>query len=873
MLKERLLSDCLIMNYKYFLIFLFVSTSLLVQGQNNELAQANTLFKAYLFKEAIPLYETALEKDPYLGDAMVNLAKCYYYTNNGTKAEAWYSRILRYDGYKHYAFDYGQVLKMNGKYTEAKQWFNQSTKDNHTRGMHYAKSCDFAQGTTSLSTIYSIKTLPKLNSKSSDFAPTLYDAALIFGSSRSVAVEKQGQVAWTNDAFNQHYIAEKGTDGAITTGKALRSFIGNDINDAPMSYLPAVDMVAITSNNFMDGIRHINGSGLMMDIYLYNSKSKKEWDHNSEQFFPFNANVDTKTPFSTGHPCLRDNGTTLYFCSNRAGGYGGYDIYVSRRTATGWSVPENLGHPINTPGNEMSPFVDGKGRLYFSSDWHLGYGGMDVFTANRYAYGWGNVENMGNQVNSPSDDMYFVFDAERKVGYLSSNRIGGRGNEDIYQVIQSKALPTRQTLALGIGDKFVLDDRYFRPGDGTIQNTSSKQLFDILQRLIDNPKAVIQINGYTDAAGTANNNLTLSKERANSLARFFTSRGIETKRIKSAGYGESFLVNRCSDNVPCSAAERAANRRIEIFVVGALDANGVVNISYDAAPAPNADKIVQDAVALAVANKKAVSRSTSSSSSSSRSSKPKRQAHYAIGDVIEVASVFYERSKSRIDERKSPGLKQLLEVLKEHEHVVIEIGAHTDATGSSKYNQELSEKRAKEVKKYLEKKGIASSRLVAKGYGESKLLNKCKDGVKCSDSQHAENRRTEFKVIGQKGFAVGDVIKVDHINYELNKDKLDMKDSRGLTEIIELLKKNKVSVEIRSHTDSRGSSKYNQELSEKRAKAVYNYLVKNGISKYRLKYKGYGESKLLNKCKDGVRCSDSDHAKNRRTDFKVIGLR
>jgi outer membrane protein OmpA-like peptidoglycan-associated protein len=877
MLKERFISYCFIMNYKYLLLALFILTTVFAQAQNNELSQANTLYKAFLFKEAIPLYEVALEKDPYLGDAMVNLAKCYYYTNNTLKAETWYARILRYDGYKQYAFDYGEVLKMNGKYIEAKTWFSKSTRDNHTRGMHYAKSCDFAQTATPLSLIYKVKSLRKLNSKSADFAPTLHDNDLIFSSSRSVAVEKQAQIAWTNDAFNQHYIAEKNAEGNITTGKALRSFIGNDINDAPISYLPAVDMVAITSNNFMDGIRHINGSGLMMDIYLYNSKSKKEWDHNSEQFFPFNANVDTKTPFSTGHPCLKDNGTTLYFCSNKAGGYGGYDIYVSRRTSTGWSLPENLGHPINTRGNEMSPFVDKKGRLYFSSDWHLGYGAMDVFTANRYAYGWGNVENMGNEVNSSSDDMYFVFDAEKQIGYLSSNRVGSRGNEDIYQVIQEQALPTRQTLALNVGDKFVLDDRYFRPGDGTIQNTSSKQLFDILQRLIDNPTAIIQINGYTDAAGAASNNLTLSKERAVSLTRFFTSRGVDRKRIRSAGYGESFLVNRCSDDVLCSTEERAENRRIEIFAIGEIDANGVVNISYNAAPAPNAEKIVEDAVALAIVNKKAVSRSRSSSSSSksrsSSSSKPERKSHYAIGDGIEVASVFYEHSKSKIDEHKSPGLKQLLEVLEEHEHVVIEIGAHTDATGSSKYNQELSEKRAKEVKKYLEKKGISSSRLLAKGYGESKLLNKCKDDVKCSDSDHAKNRRTEFKVVGQKGFAVGDVIKVDKINYELNKDKLDMKDSRGLTEIIELLKKNKISVEIRSHTDSRGSSKYNQELSEKRAKAVYNYLVKNKVSKYRLKYKGYGESKLLNKCKDGVKCSDDDHAKNRRTDFKVIGLR
>ncbi|BDS14056.1 OmpA family protein [Aureispira anguillae] len=862
------------MNKKYYLLVLFLFTGIYAHAQHNELAQANTHYKAFLFKEAIPLYEQALAKDPYLGDAMVNLAHCYYYTNNIAKAATWYARILRYDGYQQYAFDYGQILKMSAKYAEAKKWFNASIKNNHTKGMHFAKSCDFALKAAPLSQFYEVKALPKLNSKSADFAPTLYDDDLIFSSSRSVAVEKQGEVAWTNDAFNQHYIATKDNQGTIDAAKSLRSFIGNDINDAPMSYLPARDMVAITSNNFMDGIRHVDGSGLMMDIYLYNSKSKKEWDHNSEQFFPFNATVDTKTPFSTGHPCLTNNGTTLYFCSNKPGGYGGYDIYVSHRTATGWTLPSNLGHPINTAGNEMSPFVDKTGRLYFSSDWHHGYGAMDVFTANRYSYGWGNVENMGNKVNSAADDMYFVFDSDKKVGYLSSNREGGRGNEDIYQVIQKQVLPTRKTLALNIGDKFLLDDRYFRSGDATIQNTSSKQLFDILQRLLDNPKVVIQINGYTDAAGPADNNLTLSKSRAASLANFFIAKGIRKERIKSTGYGESFLVNKCSDNVPCSSEERAENRRIELFAIGSIDEGGVINISYDAAPAPNADKIVSEAVALAVANHKAVAKSSSRSSSSSSSSrKPTRKSHYAIGDVIEVASVFYEHSKSSVDERKSPGLKQLLEILKEHTHVVIEIGAHTDATGSSKYNKELSEKRAQSVKKYLEKKGVSAARLVAKGYGESKLLNKCKDGVRCSDSEHAKNRRTEFKVIAQKGFKVGDVIKVDHINYELNKDKLDMKDSRGLTEIIQLLKANKISVEIRSHTDSRGSSKYNLELSQKRAKAVYDYLVKNGINKYRLKYKGYGESNLLNKCKDGVRCSDREHAQNRRTDFKVIGLR
>jgi outer membrane protein OmpA-like peptidoglycan-associated protein/tetratricopeptide (TPR) repeat protein len=854
----------LIMDKKYQFLFIFLLTVLFTQAQNSELSQANTYFKAFLFKEAIPLYEKALAKDAYLGDAMLNLGQCYYYTNNPKKAEDWFARILQYDGYKQYAFEYAQVLKMNGKYTEAKKWFLEYAKTNYTKGSHYAKSCDFAQTSTLLTPNYEVKSLPKLNSKSSDFGPTFYYNDLIFSSSRSVAVEKQGNVAWTNDAFNQHYLAVDDGEANVIS-ECLRSYIGNDINDAPMCYLPAVDMVAITSNNFMDGIRHVAGSGLMMDIYLYNIKSKKEWDPNTEQFFTFNATVDTKKPFSTGHPCLTNNGTTLYFSSNKPGGYGGYDIYVSYKTARGWTLPKNLGHPINSAGNEMTPFVDANERLYFASDWHHGYGGMDVFTANRYSYGWGNVQNMGSQVNSAGDDMYFVFNTKKRVGYLSSNRVGGKGNEDIYKVLQKKTIAVRRSLSLVVGDKFVLDNHYFRPADGTIQNVGSEQLFNILQRLSDNPNLIIQINAYTDAVGTASNNLILSKNRASSLANYFISKGINRSRIKNTGYGESFLVNKCKDNVVCTSEGHAQNRRIEIFAVGTMAKDGVSTITYDAAPVPNADNVAAEEVAA--------ERAANSVTKSTFVRKPSRKSHYAIGDVIDVASVFYEHGKSRIDEGKSPGLKQLLEVLKEHTHVVIEIGAHTDASGPSKYNAELSEKRAQAVKKYLEKKGISPSRLKAKGYGESKLLNKCKDGVRCSSSEHAQNRRTEFKVTGQKGFKVGDVIKVDNINYELNKSKLDMGKSRGLSEVIQLLKSNKLSVEIRSHTDSKGSSKYNLELSQKRAKAVYDYLIKSGINKYTLKYKGYGESLPINKCKDGVRCSDSDHAKNRRTDFKVIGLK
>ena len=210
--------------------------------------------------------------------------------------------------------------------------------------------------------------------------------------------------------------------------------------------------------------------------------------------------------------------------------------------------------------------------------------------------------------------------------------------------------------------------------------------------------------------------------------------------------------------------------------------------------------------------------------------------------------------------------------MKEQPNVVIEIGAYTDATGSASYNMELSQKRAQSVRDYLIKSGIEASRLIAKGYGETVILNHCKEGVQCTKEEHAVNRRTEFKVINQSGFSKGDIIKVADINYELNRSQLDMDNSNGLIEIITLLQNSTISVEIRSHTDAKGSATYNLELSQKRARSVYDYLISKGIDRSRLTFKGYGEMMIMNRCKDGIRCSDEEHAMNRRTDFKITGL-
>lgn len=793
-----------------------LSASLL--AQNIDLETANSYYSSSLFKEAIPAYERALEREPQNAKAKVHLAECYRFVNNLPKALVWYAQAVQHPENKKYILDYAQTLRGNRQYDEAKSWFVRYAQEvDSTKGFHFATVCDFAkQNGVSNTPLFKVENMEAINSKNADFAPTFYKDQVIFASSRSVAVEKNGSVTWTNDAFNQCYTATADAAGTLTNPKPLRNFIGKDINDAPLAFSKDGNWVAITSNNFMDGIRHIDGSGMMMDIYFCEALSMREWRQGSEQFFTYNATVDAETPFSTGQPFITERGDAIYFASNRPGGMGGYDIYVAFKTQRGWTVPKNLGYPINTAGNEMCPFIDSYGRLYFSSDWHAGFGGMDIFTAERLPFGWANVQNVGAEVNSAADELYFSFDSQKRVGYFASNRAGGKGNEDIYKATQLRSYTNRPRQSIQLGEQLAF--RYMQFGDNneiTFTNPAEQELmYRLLLALHDNPDVVIQAYAYTDARGMASANLETSQKRARSLANYLMNSGINSNRISFGGYGENYPLNNCVDGATCSDAEHFLNRRIEITLVGRIDETGSVALKYDATPLPMPTAARSSSRSRSKSKSKSRSRSSQpkisvpspdrtkpreigtggkvifatteikpsvteptkstteptktttveptkptktvsdvakSTTEEPRTRKPIRKEHYAIGEKIDIANIYYDHDKSSIDEKKSPGLKEILEVMIDQPYIVIEIGSHTDANGDDDYNRKLSEKRAESVKAYLVKKGIPAARLVAKGYGESQLLNKCKDGTKCSDAEHAENRRTEFKVTAQKG--------------------------------------------------------------------------------------------------------------------------
>lgn len=420
------------------LLFLFVwSACLPLYGQLN---RANKDYEMGAFNLAVRGYLELLEKRPANYEAMLKLADSYRHLNQMEEARSWYERVLsdregRDKLVDEYPFQYAQVLMALEQYDKAKQWFeayaNVQRKDEEkaAKGKQYAQNCVFATNQLGQSSPYLV-TNEYINTTSSDFGPAFYGDQVVFSSARSDL--RQAGSTWTGKANNQLFMARVGSNGFLEAPVPLQGRMQEGdtyVNVGPLSYGPDGKSVAFTKNNFIDGTRHIPTGGLELSISIAQINPSGEWAE--QKPFPYNG-----SGFSTGWPNFSPDGNALYFASNRPDGFGGFDLYVSFRMGNTWSAPENLGPNVNTPGDEISPFFDGN-FLYFSSDWHQGLGGYDIFRAEQANGRWTRIFHLGNLVNSSRDDFGFVYDSFRNIGYLVSNRPGGRGNEDIYKVFKS----------------------------------------------------------------------------------------------------------------------------------------------------------------------------------------------------------------------------------------------------------------------------------------------------------------------------------------------------------------------------------------------------------------------------------------------------
>lgn len=410
------------------LLFLLVGIATLpAQSFRTRMKRADKAYEIHAYNVAIPEYLAALERRPDEAEALGRLADSYRMLNQLDEAAQYYSQVVRNrEADRAYILQYAKTLKGLGRYDEAKQWFLLYARDvDAMTGNHYAQSCDFAAQQMNMASSYTVNN-EFVNTSSSEFGPAfLGNQRVIFSSSRT---DIQSPGSFTGSQGNQLFVANIGNRGYLESPVFLRSNASaQDSNEGPVAYSSDGRNVAFTRNNFVDGTRMIPEAGIETSIYLATVNQSGDWVDIKP--FPHNG-----SDFSTGFPTFSPDGTALYFASNRQDSYGGFDIYVSYRTNDSWSTPENLGAVINSPGDEMTPYFDGT-MLFFSSNWHQGLGGFDVFRGERGSDNrWARIYHLGNAVNSPRDDYGFIYDPFRNIGYLSSNRLGGRGNEDLYNV-------------------------------------------------------------------------------------------------------------------------------------------------------------------------------------------------------------------------------------------------------------------------------------------------------------------------------------------------------------------------------------------------------------------------------------------------------
>ncbi len=406
-----------------------------LSGQSS-LQKANKEYELRAFNRAIESYQAHLRERPNDLAAMGNLADCYRHINEMEKAAEYYREAIRARRLDPiHLLNYGKVLKALQRYREAKYYFEQYARSNRAIGEHYAETCDFARDLEGKEPPYQVVN-ERINTPASEFGATFLGDRVVFSSSRIDLLSPRVRIADRPD--NQMYIASIGNDGFLGSIAPYRIDQDPTYSEGPASFALDRDMVAYMSNNFVSGTRPLGTSGMALRIFLAELSNGGDW--RGEREFPFNDPrfaMDDEDRYSVGFPAFSPNGNALYFASDQPGGIGGYDIYVSYRTETAWSAPENLGPIVNTPGDEISPYFDGN-MLFFSSDWHHGLGGYDVFRAERSGSGFSRIVHLGEGVNSSYDDYDFIYDTFRNLGYLTSNRpYGPENTPDIYRVFKS----------------------------------------------------------------------------------------------------------------------------------------------------------------------------------------------------------------------------------------------------------------------------------------------------------------------------------------------------------------------------------------------------------------------------------------------------
>lgn len=613
-------------------------------------------FRYGKYESVISYYKGVLRKEPNNAKANYYIAESYRQSNRIKEAEPFYAKAggkgISTDTIKLY---YAKSLQANAKYDEARsvlETLESDTKNDEmkNRARKELDGINYLDKLAQKKSYYKIKNLETINTPFTEYAPVYSNNELYFTSSRSNARIYEA----TGTPFTDLYHAE--TNGAnvdVNTIKALPGFINeSNINEGCVTFTPDGKTMIFAKGN--SGKR--KGTP---DVDLYLSRYRNgQWSE------PTPININQPDAWEST-PAMSPDGRTLYFSSNRKGGQGGLDLYSAQMDGRGrFGKVRNLGPDINTAGSELFPYVSENGKLYFSSDGHPGYGMLDIFEVNR-ANGKVAIDNLGQPVNSPADDFgLFLFKADR--GFFTSNREGGKGDDDIYT--------------------FVNEDPNLRVVNYFLQGITYMIRKDSTREILPNTRVSL-----LDTRGEVMQDFVTGNDGK------FLFRVYENENYELLGETDGFITKRQNYTTVGKSVPLTSLKEL------------VTNITLDT---------------ILVLDRKERNK------------------------IFVLENIYFGYDSADIRKEAAIELDKLVVLLNDNTDLKIEMSSHTDSIASEAYNIQLSQRRAESTVNYLIKKGIDPTRLVAKGYGESKPIarNTNPDGTD-NPAGRQRNRRTEFKIL------------------------------------------------------------------------------------------------------------------------------
>ena len=660
------------------IFLLFCSVSVIFAQEDKEklkkeneskIKKANDLYGKYAYIDAIKIYERIAEQGYVDQNVLENLGNSYYFNADYTTALKWYDKLFENakkdsQNYKitpEYYYRYAQCLKSVERYDEAKTILDQFIKltgKEDLRARKLEEHSDYLQVIKDNSGRLTIKPVD-INTEFSEYGTAFYGKdEVVYTASRKTSA--RGTSNWTGEGYYDLFRA-KFSNGQLTKEENFSSKLNSLLNESSPVFTRTMDTIYFTRNYQVplskEEKKKKAEEKVLLELYR-SVRKNNEWTDPVR--LPFNV-----IGYSVAHPAITPDGKWLYFAADINGTRGKSDIFRVRinHQKGVYGKPENLGDLINTEGRETFPYISSKNVLFFSSDGLPGLGGLDIFAVKIEQDGsLKRLQNIGRPGNTPDDDFAFVLDEDRSVGFLSSNRPGGKGKDDIYYFIQNRPLEfdCKKTIK------------------GIVKDIDTKEVL-----------------GHVT--------LTLSDSDQKEIAK------IDNRPNGDYDFGAK-TVN-CDDTFVFIRAQREDYAVVEEQV--SIREKGTV---------------IEKEILM-------------------KTTKKKLKKGDDLAKIFQIKEIKFDLNKYNIRPDAAAELVKIVEAMKDHPTMKISIRSHTDSRGSDKYNLILSDKRAKATMAWIVSQGIAKNRLTAKGYGETQLVNHCKNGVPCSEEEHQENRRSEFIIV------------------------------------------------------------------------------------------------------------------------------